>query len=365
MKSPGKITTDNRFARHPKATIAGILLLIFLPLDLTLGYFFCPKVIGSPDAYYHHDLPKNIQGIKPWGGREYRVFTNSLGFIDRERREVPRVADHPRILFLGDSFTEGVGYEYDDTFVGLFARKVAGDGIEVLNAAVTSYSPKLYYLKTRYLLNNLGLHFDELIVCIDISDIQDEIAHAEFTPAGDFGFSRYYLLNRADSLLKQHSLTYYSLRSRLGVGRPVAETADPALDMQSILLNWDRDRDRWTSADDVYREWGAEGLRLAGENMRALAELCAEHGVRLTIVVYPWPLQITLGDLESRQVRFWREFCARHGVAFIDLFPGFINEESAERVLERYFIPGDVHWNADGHRLVAEKIYAHWQRTRR
>lgn len=356
-------TTDNLFTRHPKATIAIVLMLVFLVLDLTLGYFFCPKVVGTPDAYYHHDLPKNIQGVKSWGEREYPVFTNSLGFVDRERREVPRVANHPRILFLGDSFTEGVGHKYDETFVGLFASKVAKDGIEVLNAAVTSYSPKLYYLKTRYLLRNVGLRFDELIVCLDISDIQDEIAHQEFSPAGDFGFSRYYLLNQGDSLLKQVSLTYHALRSRFGK-RGVASELSAAVVGQEDAAD-SRDRDRWTIDDDVYRRWGAQGLRLAEENMRLLAELCAEHGVKLIIVVYPWPTQIMHGDVDSRQVNFWQEFCARHQLDFINLFPAFMAGGVAGRVLERYFIPGDVHWNAAGHQLVADRIYEQWLRDRR
>jgi hypothetical protein len=47
------------------------------------------------------------------------VFTDSLGFKDASRRAVP---DRRRILFIGDSFTEGVGLPYEQTFVGLFAR---------------------------------------------------------------------------------------------------------------------------------------------------------------------------------------------------------------------------------------------------
>ena len=127
------------------------------------------------------------------------------------------------------------------------------------------------------------------------------------------------------------------------------------------MQSWEEDRGRWTVAENVYRGWGAEGLRLAGRNMDLLADLCAEHGVKLTVVVYPWPTQIVNGDLDSLQVRYWRDFCQRRKINFINLFPDFFVGESAEQVLGQYFIPGDVHWNAAGHKLVADKIYESWR----
>jgi virulence-associated protein VapD len=60
---------------------------------------------------------------------------------------------------------------YEETFVGRFA--VAFLQFEVLNAAVSSYAPSVYYAKTKYLLDS-GFHLDEVTVYIDISDVQDE-----------------------------------------------------------------------------------------------------------------------------------------------------------------------------------------------
>jgi len=356
--------TENRFSRHPKKTIGLLLLAVFFLLDFGLGAIFCPKAVGTPDAYYHHDLPRNISGTKVWGDRTYPVFTNSLGFIDRQVRFVPLAAPGKRLLLLGDSFTEGVGHPFDETFAGILSRSLEGQGVEVLNAAVTSYSPKLYYLKARYLLEVAGLRFDDLLVAIDISDIQDEVVHDEFIPAGDFGISRSYLLNRIDSLLNRISLSYHGLRTLVGRSPGVSRgllSAD--VDVEKVLANWDRDRDRWTDDQDVYRAWGAEGLRLAAEQMRQLAGLCREHQVRLTIVVYPWPRQVLAGDLDSLQSRFWREFCVQQDLGFIDLFPDFIQPGHAEQMLGRHFIPGDVHCNAAGHRLVAERLLRWWHES--
>jgi hypothetical protein len=76
-----------------------------------------------------------------------------------------------KIFFIGDSFTESPGVPYEQSFVGLFAQ--AFPALDVLNAGVSSYAPSVYYEKLKYLLD-AGLKFDEAVVYIDISDIQDE-----------------------------------------------------------------------------------------------------------------------------------------------------------------------------------------------
>ena len=45
--------------------------------------------------------------------------------------------------------------------------------IEVLNAGLSSYSPIIYLKKLRWLIDQ-GYEFDEAVVYVDISDIQDE-----------------------------------------------------------------------------------------------------------------------------------------------------------------------------------------------
>ena len=84
---------------------------------------------------------------------------------------------------MGDSFVEGLGLDYDETFVGLVDSMLReGErAIETLNAGVVSYSPKLYYLKLKGLVDS-GLKIDQAIVFVDISDIQDEIVYEQFRP---------------------------------------------------------------------------------------------------------------------------------------------------------------------------------------
>ena len=68
--------------------------------------------------------------------------------------------------------------------------------------------------------------------------------------------------------------------------------------------------------------------------------------------------QVLAGDRESRHVSFWRGWSEERDVRFIDLFPDFIGDRPAEnrRAVERYFIPGDVHFNRVGNRYFAELL---------
>jgi len=51
--------------------------------------------------------------------------------------------DHLLILFIGDSFTEGISIGWHQTFVGIVSNTLEWQGIDVLNGAVVSYCPLL------------------------------------------------------------------------------------------------------------------------------------------------------------------------------------------------------------------------------
>jgi lysophospholipase L1-like esterase len=93
--------------------------------------------------------------------------------------------------------------------------------------------------------------------------------------------------------------------------------------------------------------------------MTRLAALLRARGIPLTIVVYPWPHQLIWEDRSSVQVTYWRDWAAREQTGFIELFTTFFAEADAmgtSEALARYFIEDDIHWTADGHRLVAVRV---------
>jgi hypothetical protein len=321
-----------------------------------------------PSEVYHHDLRKLVDRDGVWGTARYRVRTNSLGFKDREAREVSLTSSSRRLLLIGDSFTEGVGVEYGDTFAGIMAESLAGEGIEVLNAAVISYSPAIYYSKIRYLIEEVGLEFDEVVVFIDISDIEDEawfyevdpdgVVHLreESTPRwariwnGQLATARWSWPMRLKRILRTRSVF-----GRLGVllyDRWTGSGWVPPGQSELLPLTNER-RSLWTTQPSYFDGYGRRGLKRAATHMQLLHELLAARSIELTVVVYPWPDQLFHDDLDSIQVSFWKGWCEARGLQFINLFPPFFGEGTAEERMRRYFIANDTHLNETGHELVA------------
>lgn len=322
---------------------------------------------------YHHDLAPNQEAIGLWGIRKYPVYTNSLGFKDRSVLQVPLRAEGPRVLLLGDSFTEGIGVAFEQSYAGILADRLRADGIDVLNAAVASYSPAIYYRKTRHLLEDRRLTFDEVVVFLDISDIHDEAAFYAFDDrdrvvsvsrepehlisAGTGRGSDLGMLLQNNSVLARGIW----MISRMLTEEQPAYGACRRMDDAAVRAMTNLERSLWTIRPEVFERYGRRGLELAQANMERLYRLLRKAGKRLTVVVYPWPDQIMYGDRESRQVVAWREWARTHEVQFISLFPVFTESEEPRRVLERYFIPCDMHLNEAGHRVFADAFLRQWR----
>ena len=100
--------------------------------------------IRIPHSVYHHTFSSGSTATELFRGNKYTIYTNSLGFKDKSPREVLLKSEGKRILFIGDSFTEGVTFNYEDTFVGIIDSNLSKNKIEVLNAGRSSYSPIIY-----------------------------------------------------------------------------------------------------------------------------------------------------------------------------------------------------------------------------
>ena len=321
--------------------------------------------IRVADENFHHGLKPNSQAIDSYGPLSAPYFSNSLGLRDEKIRDVPLRTDQPRILFIGDSFTEGGPIPWEKTFVGIVATGLKSKNVEVLNAGVASYCPTLIKIKLRHLLRDQGLKVDRVVVCIDISDIKDELYYEEGpdgkarqVPYGPFR-DQAERLRRIDELcgwLETHVENNFVILAAV---------------VRNLRLLWRKHGDKtgvtaydeiplwaygWPDYQGPYGKFVEQGLAKAKQNMTAIAEFLRSLNTKLTVVVYPWPQQVRVGKLESRAVTEWRNWCCDNGADFIDLFPEILGQGTAEVVLSKYYVRNDAHWNEDGNRLVGEAL---------
>lgn len=360
------IASKRWFDKYPRISFAAFLILSICLLDILAATFFIPYDYNSfrcPDPFFHHGLLPDQKAINKWGDKEFEIYTNSLGFKDEECRFIQFQSDKKRILFIGDSFTEGVGMNWDESFVGILDKKIPE--IEILNAGVVSYSPKLHYLKLRYLIENVALDFNEVFILIDNSDIMDEITYADFTPYNNNSFKKTGF--KLKNFFFNHSYIYYTISDFINKSRrnTIAESWNPfsgkSIADESAIQNDDFIEATldWSYQKDKYEKWGKKGLGLAAQNMDQLIELCRSNQIAIQLVIYPWPNLIQRNDLNNIQVRFWEDYCTNNSIQLINLYPAFISPGSSEETISNYFIPGDVHWNENGNKYVANLLLQH------
>ena len=356
------------------SVVLSVVFILFLIIDFTYSKFFLInlKEINIEHKIFHHHLLPNKEEVQGGDNHpKFKVITNSLGFRDSKIREID-LKKKNRIVFIGDSFTFGVLLDYEYTVPGLADIYFREKGIQVLNAGVSSYSPSIYYFKTKFFIEQ-GLKFSHLVVFIDISDIVDEavayvvdeqnesVKNNPQSPIKMTNSSKNLKTKFKEFLKLNFNITYaftkYIDDNFIDVA--ASKIFAPEKNFIDNIASEKYTRDKWTIDENVKKKYDL-GIQKSIYYMGLLKNLLDENEVKLTIVVYPWFSQIYHNDLESIQVKIWEEFSRKNGNQFINLFPVFINSENKDLSVQdkilKNFIPYDVHWNKNGSKVVFENF---------
>tara|TARA_B100000989_G_scaffold286224_1_gene254670 strand:+ start:2914 stop:4050 length:1137 start_codon:yes stop_codon:yes gene_type:complete len=370
-----------KYFSYKKSLKIFTIIIIFLILDFFLTFFFISKYNFYEYFYpklehrisnvnYHHSFRENVDTLDHWGSFKYKFTTNSLGFKDKFNRHIiNQTIQNRRIIIIGDSFTEGIGYEYKDTFVGLLDKKLQSKNIEILNAGVASQSPIIYYKKIKYFIEIKKIKFDELIVFLDLSDIADEYYYNLNFDINDSkkyklrdhlqeifikNFSTYLFF---DIIFKNINLLKENVVDRLKTAKEFDLTF---IDVENTDINLYKalnvERGNWTSKNSDWELYGKKGLELSDYYLNLLLELCSENNIDFTLVIYPWPYQIYYKDKSNIHSKYWNKWSKEKNIKLINYFDLFDYKQS-EKTIKKLFIEGDIHWNKEGHRYIYEVLY--------
>lgn len=392
--------------------IFGVTAVLFVVLD----FFFGAKILSSirkSEAFriqhstYHHTLKPNYDGQGRWGDWTYKMCTNLHGFKDKCNAPINESKSFD-VAFMGDSFTEGIGLPFEQTFVGLVAQQYPD--LRIANLGVVSYSPAIYLAKLKDLYSK-GYRFKHVIVFIDIGDVFDEANaydlhnDAIVVDKGEpYPLSGLRYLRRAAAknlpLTGEAWVQVRKLQAKLfttpaSKSLTVPTAFAPAASAAIVSTKSDQpeqpassETTQQTQASDapfiqnIYEgiylknypksEWtynvqstqyGNDGvldtLEKMNREMMAVHALTKNYGSTLSVGVYPWPGQILHDKEDSLQVRTWREFCETRCSHFYNAFPSFFklaSETSKDAVVQNYYFAGDAHFNKLGNEIVAGVI---------
>ena len=163
------------------AKIFYITVIIFLLLDIIFSNTIIKNIIKKDclgyieyllngKKYYTYDLEKNCRAFETKRTvKTYKVFTDENGYrVSGKKRKKKKDSS---VIFLGDSFTYGLGLNYEKTIVGFLENK--NINYQLINLAVPGYSPLILKFKLRKLLES-GIKPKKIFYLMDLTDVHDE-----------------------------------------------------------------------------------------------------------------------------------------------------------------------------------------------
>ena len=354
-------------------TITSFLLMI------VADYSFGEKILNFlnlnkdesfriPNNYYNHGFKKNYSTDNAfWGPHKYKFCSNFLGLRNGCDKEKILKYDY---AFIGDSQTEGVGLNFEDTYVGVFAERKR---VKVINLGIIQSSPTIYLDRLIYFLNN-NLKFKELFIMIDLSDLHDEIKYNKKIFLNDISnkchkLSKIQSKSKVNSLKVNHNIKSF-VRDNFKVSYFSAHIIWWKLNFKKYFGSYTYDymeknfyRSAWTYNDEIVNYGGSDCMKYLissiEDKVNEIYMLLKKENIDLSIIVAPWPGSIMHDTKNSKHVKIWKNFCETKCKNFVNLYPYFFNYTENYGKLDtinKHFFRYDVHYNKFANKIIADHI---------
>jgi hypothetical protein len=319
---------------------AAVLSLMLLVADVFVAYSRRdPESARKIDARYHHGLIPNAEFSHEWiRGNRITEKVNNFGFRRTKSDHNVRNLAQYRTVVIGDSFTEGVGLRFEDTFASLLPNKFS----PVANMGVISYAPSIYQKKLLH-YKRKGLSPKFLIQIVDISDIQDGYHYDRE------GFSSISM----PSFINDTRLAKTRTFQWLVEGIWMLNSRDPLKMFSESKRNW---LNAYYSIRDPYTldntpSYYQEGKAILLQGIQQSIELFPEASHY--VVAYSWgPNEMTEHGrrLYSEYMKDLSNTVNSHRNSIFCDMTGVVHNPNG-------YIAGDIHWNRLGNKQIAGSFY--------
>lgn len=258
---------------------------------------------------------------------------NNLGFRDENIAQKP--PNVRRILMLGDSFIESLEVEYPKTFPVLLERYVneRSPDWEVAVVGSQGYSTSQELLAFRRFHEVISP--DIVLLCFYCGNDFEDNLRPKFAFLNDTGKLE---IPRNEEPRWKHTIR--------GLQRWLYESSHLAFLLKNSLesmanIRLEPDSKSATKADKTYMQ------EITRKLVIQLAEEVRATGAEFRVVVIPFRDDLIAGDHENPS--FIGGVCAENSIPILDLSPLLDADK---------FFETDVHFNLDGHEIVANAIHA-------
>ena len=284
------------------------------------------------------------------------------------------------ILFIGDSFSDGVGLKFEDSYVGLISEKIKKNNqdIEILNAAVQSYSPAIYLSKIYHLLERESIPITDIIIMVSGGDFHDDYfryidVDKNYIVIHEDQTNKY--LIKLINFYKSQTLLYQFISRVTPIKKiPILIKSTFFNDQQNLdkieknkisneeilNMNFLKNKDfQYFYDDKIFNEWGKTAILKSINFLKRTIEITSKKNIKVTILYAKEPnlilkkpnqkvLNFILAEfkkLEQNNVNFY--YINKYDSKYEDKFEKYKN----------LFYINDNHWNKKGNKLVSEEIF--------
>ena len=318
--------------------------------------------------YYSYELEKNCKAYETKRTvKTYNVYTDENGYRVGSKKNVNKVNKENTIVFLGDSFTYGLGVNYEDSIVGILEKK--GINYNTLNLAVPGYSPVISKVKLEQLIKK-GVRPKKIFYIMDITDVHDEsnrwIKKEELEYPVIIGKEIGEEIEKAFNYKKHFKMTRIAIYNLNKIMRNLRKEINKKnfIEEDKIIgkthggsfthTPYDKlDKDFWSHND--YKN----GIVSIKNNVKLISDEANKINSDFYIVIYPWPETLEYGEEYFSWQNFAFELCEFSKCKkLISAFPEFkkVKKKFTHWKKEIYFL-NDIHFNVKGNRILADIIY--------
>ena len=359
-----------------------VTFFIFITLDATAGKYIYKKFVreqlkdinpnfSERDEFFDHKFPKNFNAIGGWGNFRYKLCTDTNGFRSscKNKNMISKKFD---IAFIGDSFTEGLGYDYEKTFVGIIEKELSNK--RVANLSMSSYSPAIYYTKVKKLISE-GYKFKELIVFLDLSDLADDVLcykvkskekvvrRSTFKTCFDNFNTKE--KNKILQLIERH-LKFTNIFFEL-INKKIFKIEGEKDTRFLNVINHSRSEWTYNYNKKFFNDLEFnEVSKISERHMENLFDLLDKNSIKLSIAVYPWPGTLKNDQVTNAHVTLWKKFCENRCRKFYNFMPLFFDNFEGKNfynTYKKFYIENDFHFNVYGNEFIAKSFLNEYKKN--